>query len=116
MCVDETRLIGNRIRSLLEERECTQQALADGLGVSKQVMHKIINGKKVMTISELARIAPFFDVSTDMLLAPLTEPQKIEGPIFAQRGVAIDEEAKRKIEVLRTVISEIHLSEDLLND
>ena len=116
MGTQATYQIGQTIYALLKERGITQQSLADGLGISKQVMNKIINGKKVMNVTELARIAQVLGISTDVLLAGLVSPPASNLPVFAFRGIATSDEDKETLEVLRTVIGEIRLLEDLLND
>mgnify|MGYP000872487942 FL=1 len=115
MVTQTTYQVGQTIYALLKERGLTQQALADTLGISKQVMNKIINGKKVMNVSELVRIANALGISADVLLRSFTPSPEPYPPVFAFRGVAVSDEDKEKLEVFRTIIGEIHLLEDLLD-
>ncbi len=56
------------IKRLRKERELTQEALADFLGVSFQAVSKWERGKSYPDIEMLPSIADFFSVSTDTLL------------------------------------------------
>jgi len=60
--------VGANIQNKLLEKEMTQQSLADALGISKQVMNKIIKGNKAINVNELAKIADILNTSTDTLL------------------------------------------------
>ena len=49
--------VGENIQHLLDERGMTQQNLAEALGISKQVVNKIIKGNKAINVKEIAEIA-----------------------------------------------------------
>lgn len=70
------------IQKKLVEKEMTQQNLADALGISKQVMNKIIKGGKAINVNELARIAGYMSTSTDALLTVGMEPATVESLSF----------------------------------
>lgn len=70
--------VGNTIKKLLERRSMTQQALADAIGVSKQVMHKIINGNKAINVTEISAIATALGTTVDVLLAPSGKEKQSE--------------------------------------
>ena len=70
--------VGANIQKEIRLKGMTQQSLADSLGISKQVMNKIIKGSKAININELARIAETLNVSTDYLLTVEEEPVKEE--------------------------------------
>ena len=57
--------VGKNIQTFLSEKGKTQQNLADAMGISKQVMSKIINGNKAINVTEIAKIAEFLEVSVD---------------------------------------------------
>lgn len=116
MGTQATYQIGQTIYALLKERGLTQQSLAENLGISKQVMNKIINGKKVMNVNELAQIAQVLRISTDALLVDLVSPPASNTPVFAFKGVAVSDEDNEMLEVLRTIIGEIRLLEGLLDE
>ena len=48
--------VGENIQHLLDERGMTQQNLAEALGISKQVVNKIIKGNKAINVKEIAEI------------------------------------------------------------
>ena len=77
--------VGANIKKSLDIKGFTQQSLADALGISKQVMNKIIKGNKAINVNELAKIA-------DIL-----------------------EKTLEKVNLMSTAIDEIHMLEELLN-
>lgn len=63
-----------RIKELLKEKGCTQQELADMVGVSYQSMKQTLNAPSVTT-STLEKIATALDVPMWQLFASLEEVQ-----------------------------------------
>jgi len=60
--------IGTNILFYLNKKNLTQVDLAEGLGASKQVINKIIKGKKALKTQELIAISEFLNVSiTDII-------------------------------------------------
>jgi transcriptional regulator with XRE-family HTH domain len=106
--------VGNNIHFFLKEKNLTQQALADTLGISKQVMTKIINGKKAINVSEIANIAEKLGTTTDCLLQPSPKKGKIQD--FSFMGSIKNEETRKKIGTLNEVIKEILLLEGLSDE
>ncbi|WP_321006500.1 helix-turn-helix transcriptional regulator [Hungatella sp.] len=107
-------LVGANIQNKLVEKEMTQQSLADALGISKQVMNKIIKGSKAINVNELARIADILNTSADELLTVGTEPATVDSLSFM--GDVYDEVTRGRINFIRSAIDEIHMLEDLLDD
>lgn len=60
--------IGKRIQVLRQESGLTQEALADGLGVSAGHLNKIEKGTKGTSMDLLIDITEFFNVSSDYIL------------------------------------------------
>ena len=60
--------IGDNIRYFLEEQGKTQVELADALNTSRQVVYKIINGKKALRADEFVRIAGFLGIKLETLV------------------------------------------------
>lgn len=60
--------VGANIQKQINIKGFTQQNLADALGISKQVMNKIIKGNKAINVNELAKIASVIGTTTDELL------------------------------------------------
>lgn len=103
--------VGYNIQQLLKERNMTQQMLADSLGVSKQVMSKIISGSKSINVEEISSIASVLATSTDRLLQ--TAPKCMEVQAFSFMGKISCEKTKAKVQTLNTVIREILLLEEI---
>jgi len=115
MYTSDFKQVGKNISVIMEERGMTQQYLADQLGISKQVMSKIINGKKAINVAEISQIASVLDSSIDVLLATGNNYQE-QKPISVFMGTIHDEEARRNVDFLRNVIDQIHLLEDLVHE
>ena len=105
--------VGENIQKQLDLKGFTQQSLAGALGISKQVMNKIIKGSKAINVNELAKIASVLGTTTDELLMASEEPVSVENLSFM--GNVTDEETLEKVGLLRTAIDEIHILEELLN-
>lgn len=106
--------VGTNIQRKLDMKGMTQQGLADALGISKQVMNKIIKGNKAINVNELAKIAEILNTSTDTLLMAESEPVIVDSLSFM--GAVQDEETREKVNMIRSAIDEIHMLEDLLDD
>lgn len=115
MYANNFRQVGKNISLAMEERGITQQYLADRLGVSKQVMSKIINGKKAINVAELSQIASILGCSADMLLSVKSNSEEHK-PVFVFMGTIQNEEARSNVDLLRDVIDQIHLLEDIVNE
>ena len=64
----EMEQLSNKIRRLrFDAGEMTQKALAEQVGISRQTMNAIENGRHAPTISVAIRIADVFQVSVDQL-------------------------------------------------
>ena len=106
--------VGRNIQNQLVKRNITQQTLADALNVSKQVMSKIINGNKAINVDELGRIASFLNISTDELLARNGNMPQTHN--FSFMGRIRNESTRDKIDLIKNVIDEIHLLEELSDE
>lgn len=64
---------GERLRELREERNITQKALAEVLGVSPRMVSFYESGTHFLSDeSQLCKLADYFDVTTDYLLGRST--------------------------------------------
>ena len=104
--------VGANIQKQLELKGLTQQSLADALGISKQVMNKIVKGSKAINVNELAMIASVMGTTTDELLTIPNETVSAESLNFM--GSITDEKTLDKVNLIRSAIDEIHMLEDLL--
>ena len=105
--------VGANIQNRLNRKGLTQQGLADALGISKQVMNKIIKGSKAINVNELAMIASVLGTTTDELLLAQEEPASADSLSFM--GSVSDEATLEKVELMRSAIDEIHMLEELLD-
>ena len=106
--------VGANIQRKLDMKGMTQQGLANALGISKQVMNKIIKGSKAINVKELAKIAEILSTSTDDLLMAKTEPSVADSLSFM--GESNDEATRERVDTIRSAIDEIHMLEELLDD
>lgn len=106
--------VGANIQRKLDMKGMTQQGLADALGISKQVMNKIIKGSKAINVNELAKIAEILSTSADDLLMVETEPIVADSLSFM--GSVHDEKTLERVNLIRSAIDEIHMLEELLDD
>ena len=105
--------VGANIQKKLDAKGMTQQSLADALGISKQVMNKIIKGSKAINVNELTKIASIMGSTTDELLTVGSTPIAFDSLSFM--GDVTDESILEKINMIRSAIDEIHMLEELLN-
>lgn len=106
--------VGENIQHLLDERGMTQQNLAEALGISKQVVNKIIKGNKAINVKEIAEIAQILGVSADDLLTVRDTNTAPDSLSFM--GTVQDEDTLQKINRIRKAIDEIHMLEGVLHD
>jgi transcriptional regulator with XRE-family HTH domain len=71
---DSTKFFNN-LNSLMTARHISKQELSNVVGVSRQAISKIANGKNLLTMDKLAIIADFFAVSVDYLMGRNDDPQ-----------------------------------------
>jgi len=107
-------LVGKNISDLLARKEMTQQSLADVLGISRQVMCKIINGQKAINIIEIDRISKALEVSIESLLDVASRKHDLQ-PQFSFMGELNSEQTKEKVGMLKEVIDEILFLEEYAN-
>jgi transcriptional regulator with XRE-family HTH domain len=60
--------IGEKLRILRERQRLTSRALGTALGVSNSYLIRIENGQKRPSIDLVAKIARYFNVTTDQLI------------------------------------------------
>ena len=106
--------VGNNILRILNKQGKTQQYLANQLGISKQVMSKIISGAKAINVAEITQIANCLSVSTDCLLTE--DVLKTPAHNFSFMGDVKNEKTRKKIEFLKTVIDEIVFLEEYADE
>lgn len=66
--VNMNGIISNNIMNIMKQNDKKQVALADYLGVSKQVTSKMLSGARMINAVELQKIAEFLNVSMESLV------------------------------------------------
>ena len=64
----DDRLVGNRIKELMEERKVSQVELSEAAGVSQSFISNIIKGFKDPSIVVMKRIADYFKKPIDYFI------------------------------------------------
>lgn len=98
---------------LLDESGKTQVWLADQLQISKQVVQKIVKGKKAINAMEIARIAEIFRVPIERLTS---HDPKQEDAVIQFMGKIENDDVRKQFELLNRVIDEIVTMEDDLHE
>lgn len=107
--------VGRNIQTFLGAKGKTQQNLADAMGISKQVMSKIINGNKAINVNEITKIAEYLEISVDDILSVDSEMDYSESVVDFM-GLIGDDSAREKVEHIMDAIDEIFLLEELIDD
>ena len=96
--IDINIVVANNIMDQMKMHNTKQIDLANAIHVSKQIMSKMLNGSRLISVAELHRIADYFHITMDDLLKNPVEPA--EGDVMrAFMGKVGSEEAR---EALRT--------------
>ena len=107
--------LGDNMRYFLDQRGITQQSLAETLGVSEQVVNKMIKGNKAINLKEIVKIAQAMGVSMDDLLETREKDISVIYHLRFMENVH-DEDTLQKVKQIRNAIDEIHMLEEVLND
>ena len=67
--MDVNLLIANNILAILKKQGKKQAELADGIGVSRATMSKMLNGSRSINALELKKIADFLSSSMDTIMS-----------------------------------------------
>jgi transcriptional regulator with XRE-family HTH domain len=107
--------IGRKIQEYLDQSGVRQSDLADQIGVSKQVMNKIIHGKKAINVEEISRIAAAIRVSVDDLLRGDIPGPRVE-PFVMMMGNVSNPNTKDDLRLLNHVMDEMIALEKFLKE
>lgn len=66
--IDINLIIANNIMDQMRQYNTKQIELAKAIGVTKQVMSKMLNGSRLISIVELRRIADYFHIQMNDLM------------------------------------------------
>lgn len=96
--LDVNVMIANNILDILRKQGKKQLDLAEGIGVSKQTMSKMMNGGRVINAVELKKIADYLKVSMESIMrVPEAAPEM--DVIHTFMGRVETEEAKEALRI-----------------
>ena len=72
--VNMNEIISNNIINIMKQSEKKQVDLAGYLGVSKQIVSKMLSGARIINAIELQKISEFLNVSSSMVSDSRIEP------------------------------------------
>ncbi len=72
----EVSCLDNRIRGMREDRDLTQQQLADALGITQRKYSYLETGVQQWTDELLVKLANYYRVSIDYLLFQTNNPKR----------------------------------------
>ncbi len=105
--------IGTKILAFIDANKMTQTELAEKIGVSKQVMGKIIHGKKAISLIEISKIAAAMGTTVDSLLQKTIADERPE-PVFLMMGRAQNPNTSDSFRFLNHVMDEMIALDQLL--
>ena len=82
-------IIGIRMKSLRENKDLKQNKVAGELSVSPYQLSRYENGKSKPDPELIAKIATYYDVTTDYLLGIIDNPQPINKVIVAGQEITL---------------------------
>lgn len=96
--VNMNDIISNNIINIMKQSEKKQVDLAGYLGVSKQIISKMLSGARMINAIELQKISEFFNVSMESLVkVPKVIPETNAVKVFM--GRVESQEAKEGLEI-----------------
>lgn len=88
----------------------TQKQLADDIGISKQVMSKIVKGQKVINALEIKKIAEVLNVTVVKLV--VEKDVEFKEPVLMFTG-SVNDNKNEQFKFLNSVIGEIIRMEEV---
>ena len=107
--------LGARIRSLREERQLTQIALAKELGITCQALSQYELNKRMPDVGMIIQLSDYFNVTTDFLLRGIVykdsdrfrEENPGYGPPSIQRQIQVADLSEEAVEMIEDYIGYI---------
>ncbi len=96
--MDVNMIIANNILGLLKKRGKKQADLADGIGVSRATISKMLSGSRTINAIELKKIAEYLNTSMDTIMRIPEAPIGLDA-IHAFMGKVETEEAREALKV-----------------
>ena len=69
-------VVANNVIEQMKKKNVKQIELANAIGVTKQVMSKMLNGSRMINIAELHKISEYFGIKMDDLMYESTVSQE----------------------------------------
>ena len=104
--MDPNLIIADNILEKLKEQNKKQIDLAEGIGVSKQTMSKMLNGGRTVNAAELKKISDFLGVSMESLFR-VPEQKRTADVIHTFMGSVKTEEAREALRIADEVSDQI---------
>lgn len=89
-------IVAGNIIDLMKKNKTKQIDLAESIGVSKQIMSKMLNGSRLISIAELHKIAEYYHVKMDDLMNATAESHS-DNVVRAFMGKVNTEAAKEAL-------------------
>lgn len=105
-------VVGKRIQKRLDELEWSQARLADKLSVSRQIINKIIHGRKNVTLKEIKLISDILDINLEDIVKEVDEENIEDDPIIAFMGQVHTQEAKDGLNKAKQIMDKIIFHRD----
>ena len=105
--------VGKRIQECLDKKGWSQSRLADELDVSRQVVNKIIHGRKNITLEEVKLIADKLEINLEELVEQSEEEDKEMDPMIAFMGEVDSQEAKDGLDKAKNIMDLIIFHRDI---
>lgn len=104
--VDINVVVADNILDQMKNHNTKQIELANAIGVTKQVMSKMLNGTRLISVAELHKIAGYFHVQVDSLMKLPSVPSdtNIMGAFMGKVNSEAAREALRTADELADMI------------
>lgn len=76
-------MIGNKIKKLRKKNHMTQTELSDYLNIGQSTLANFENGRRIIPIDIIIKLASYFNVTTDYLLGLSTEDIRYGQPLLS---------------------------------
>ena len=106
-------VVGKRIQECLDKRGWSQSRLADELETSRQVINKIIHGRKNITLEEVKLIADKLDIKLEELIEQSEEEDKEKDPLIVFMGEVDSRQAKDGLNKAKKIMDLIIFHRDI---
>lgn len=104
---DSKKIVAQRLKNLLESKNLTQTQFANQVGLSKDTVSKLINGKIALSAPNAILISQKFDVSLDYLYGTVNEVSYNQHVLMIMQKHFL---ALKEMSVWNGSIAEMHIS------